>query len=99
VELGRIVVPISITRSGIVIDGYARLQIASELDIFCPWVVEDVGDDQIRSLARTLNLARRQLDSEQKRQLIAAELIEDDNAAKLGESRRSFNLIAWRATR
>lgn len=57
-EIGRILVPITVTASGIVIDGYARLQIAGELGIPCPWMVEDIGDDQIKSLARTLNLAR-----------------------------------------
>ena len=93
-ELGRILVPISITAAGVLIDGYARLQIAGELNLFCPWIVEYIGTDQIDSLARTLNLARRQLDADQKRQLIADELVEDAEAAKLGQDRRSFNLIA-----
>jgi ParB-like chromosome segregation protein Spo0J len=51
-----------------VIDGNYRKAIADELGYDCPEVVQaGLTDDEKRTLARALNLARRQLSQEQKR--------------------------------
>ena len=46
-----------------IIDGSYRKQIADELGYDCPEIVQPgLADDELRTLARALNLARRQLD-------------------------------------
>ena len=68
-------VPITLDQHGNVIDGHHRKQIADELGVHCPRVICDYADpEQVRELAFTLNLARRHLTREQKRELIAAEI-------------------------
>ena len=60
-----------------IIDGNFRKQIANELGYDCPEIVQPgLDEDEKRALARALNLARRQLNSEQKRKLIADQLKE-----------------------
>lgn len=60
---------------GHLLDGHHRVQIAEELGIDCPSEVRHVADhDQARDIALTLNLARRHLNREQKRALIAGEI-------------------------
>ncbi len=60
-----------------VIDGNYRKTIADELGYDCPEIVQDgLTDEEKRTLARALNLARRQFTQEQKRQLIADQLRE-----------------------
>jgi ParB-like chromosome segregation protein Spo0J len=55
-----------------IIDGGYRKAIADELGYDCPEIVQaGLTQEEMRTLARALNLARRQLTPEQKRQLIA----------------------------
>jgi hypothetical protein len=63
-----------------IIDGTYRKSIADELGYNCPEIVQGgLNEEEMRTLARALNLARRQLTSEQKRQLIADQLLETPN--------------------
>jgi hypothetical protein len=60
-----------------IIDGSYRKSIADELGYDCPEIVQEgLTEEEMRTLARALNLARRQLTQEQKRQLIADQLRE-----------------------
>jgi site-specific DNA-methyltransferase (adenine-specific)/site-specific DNA-methyltransferase (cytosine-N4-specific) len=60
-----------------VIDGNHRKRIADELGYECPEVVkDDLTEQEKRTLARALNLARRQLDQASKRAIIADQLRE-----------------------
>jgi ParB-like chromosome segregation protein Spo0J len=60
-----------------VVDGSYRKQIADELGYDCPEIVRsDLTEEDARIMARALNLARRQLNREQKRQIIADQLRE-----------------------
>jgi ParB-like chromosome segregation protein Spo0J len=60
-----------------IIDGNYRRAIADELGYDCPEIVQaGLTEEETRTLARALNLARRQLSQDQKRQLIADQLRE-----------------------
>jgi len=60
-----------------VIDGKYRRKIAEELKYDCPEiVVPNLNDEELRAMARALNLARRQLTTSQKRAIIADQLAE-----------------------
>jgi len=80
IAVSGVMVPILVDSDGPVrkiIDGNYRKQIAQELGYDCPEIVQsDLDEDEKRTLARCLNLARRQLTQEQKRQLVADQLIE-----------------------
>ncbi len=80
-----IVVPVVVDQHGRLLDGHHRRQIADELQIDCPIEVRQVTDDEdARNVAFTLNLARRHLSREQRRELIAREA-----AARPGDSDRA----------
>lgn len=71
-----ILVPVTVDQHGRIIDGHNRHAIATELGIDCPTrTVVVADDDEAMHLALTLNTARRHLTQEQKRQIIASELI------------------------
>jgi hypothetical protein len=60
-----------------IIDGSHRKKIANEFGYDCPEIVQaGLEEEEKRTLARALNLARRQLNTDQKRQLIADQLEE-----------------------
>jgi ParB-like chromosome segregation protein Spo0J len=68
-------VPITVDQHGRILDGHNRAAIAVELGIECPRVVVEVADDDDAwSRALALNLGRRHLTREQKRDVIRAEL-------------------------
>lgn len=75
-----VLVPILVDSAGPrrkIIDGNYRKAIADELGYDCPEIVQEgLTEEEKRTLARALNLARRQLNTEQKRQLIADQLAE-----------------------
>src|SRR4051794_9765304 len=75
-----VLVPILVDGDGPVrgvIDGNHRRRIAEELGVDCPEVVKaGLTDREKRTLARALNLARRQLDQAARRALIADQLRE-----------------------
>ena len=65
------------TEDGRVIDGNNRKRLAAELGVVCPEQVQvGLSEEDARALARSLNLARRQLNRQQRRQLVADQLRE-----------------------
>jgi hypothetical protein len=73
-----IVVPVVEDQHGNVLDGHHRVRIAAELGIGYPTELRNVADDdEARRVAFALNLARRHLTREQRRQLIAREITAD----------------------
>ncbi len=81
-----IVVPVVVDQHGRLLDGHHRRRIADELGIDCPVEVHQVTDDEdARQVALTLNLTRRHLSREQRRELIAREA-----AARPGDSDRAI---------
>ncbi|MFC6017237.1 ParB N-terminal domain-containing protein [Plantactinospora solaniradicis] len=70
-----VLVPVVKDQHGRILDGHNRAWIADELGVeYRVDVVQVADDDQARTVARTLNLARRHLSREQKRRLIADEI-------------------------
>ena len=69
-------VPVEVDEDGELLDGFHRLELCAELGIDCPRrVIDNLGDDRAkREYARSINLARRHLTPEQKRQLISEQL-------------------------
>ena len=80
IAVNGVLVPILVDGGGPrrhIIDGNTRKRIADGLGYDCPEIVQaGLTDEEQRTLARALNLARRQLDNEQKRQLVADQLRE-----------------------
>jgi hypothetical protein len=80
IAVNGVLVPILVDSDGPIrgiIDGNHRKKIANELGYDCPEIVQaGLDEDEKRALARALNLARRQLNTEQKRQIIADQLRE-----------------------
>jgi hypothetical protein len=80
IAVNGVLVPILVDGGGPrskIIDGNYRRAIADELGYDCPEIVHaGLSEEEKRTLARALNLARRQLTQEQKRQLIADQLRE-----------------------
>jgi hypothetical protein len=77
IAVNGVLVPILVTEDNHIIDGNYRRAIADELGYDCPEIIQaGLSDDEKRTLARALNLARRQLSQEQKRQLVADQLRE-----------------------
>ena len=80
IAVNGVLVPIIVDSDGPIrkiIDGNYRKQIAEELGYDCPEIVQpDLEDDEKRTLARCLNLARRHFTNEQKRELISDQLFE-----------------------
>ena len=79
IALSGVLVPILVDCDGPVrriIDGSHRKEIADDLGYECPEVVHQGEEDELRALARALNLARRHMNREQKRQIIADQLRE-----------------------
>lgn len=68
-------VPIDVDEAGDVLDGHHRQRIAAELGMECPSrTVSGMSEQQKREHALTVNLARRHLSTQQRRQLIAREI-------------------------
>ncbi|MGK0722604.1 ParB N-terminal domain-containing protein [Leucobacter sp. W1478] len=71
-----IVTPVMVDQRGRVLDGHHRLKVARDLGIVCPVIVHPVTDDaEAWGLALAVNAARRQLNREQRRELIRRELM------------------------
>ena len=74
IQANGVLVPITVDQHGTIIDGHHRQQIAHELGIPCPRIVQEFATDQKRhNAALGLNLKRRHLTREQFRELIATE--------------------------
>ena len=69
-------VPIEVDEDGNILDGHHRAAIAEELGIDCPQVVVSNFDTETakRTVALLLNLSRRHLTRQQKREVIAASI-------------------------
>ncbi len=103
IAVSGVVVPIVVWPKGritFIIDGSYRKKIADQLGYECPELVRsDLTEEEARIMARALNLARRQLDREQKRKLIVDQLRETpDRSARwiakmLGVSNRTVSSI------
>jgi ParB-like chromosome segregation protein Spo0J len=80
IAVNGVLVPILVDSDGPrrkIIDGNYRKQIADELDYDCPEIIHaGLDEEEKRTLARALNLARRQFSAEQKREVIADQLRE-----------------------
>ena len=80
IAVNGVLVPIMVDSTGPrrkIIDGNYRKAIAEELGYDCPEMVhEGLTEDEMRTLARAMNLARRQFSTDQKRHLIADQLHE-----------------------
>ncbi|NLP64359.1 ParB N-terminal domain-containing protein [Paraburkholderia sacchari] len=75
IEAHGVLIAILVDEHGDVIDGHHRQKLAAELGVECPREVRDgLSDEQKRTMARTLNTARRMLTREQRRALIADQL-------------------------
>ena len=71
-------VPIVVDENGSVIDGHHRKEIADRLGVPCPRnTARDLDETGKRTLACSLNLDRRHLNREQKREVIAKSLMAD----------------------
>jgi hypothetical protein len=75
-----VLVPILVDSDGSlrhIIDGNHRKEIADELGYDCPEIVQaGLEEDEKRALARALNLARRQMDIDDKRQIVRDQIQE-----------------------
>ena len=80
IAVNGVLVPILVDSDGPcrkIIDGNYRKQIANDLGYECPEISQPgLNEEEKRTLARALNLARRQLNTDQKRALIADQLRE-----------------------
>ncbi len=80
ISVNGVVVPILVDSDGPkrkIIDGNYRKQIAEELGYDCPEIVHpNLQEEEMRTLARALNLSRRHLTQEQKREMIADQIEE-----------------------
>jgi site-specific DNA-methyltransferase (adenine-specific) len=75
-------VPIIVDQDGNIIEGFHRQRACDELRIFCPREVRHFETDAERfELALRLNCRRRQLNRQQKRELIAVYLLRDPQIA------------------
>lgn len=90
IEANGIQVPILVDEQGRVIDGHHRQKIASELGIDCPSrTVTGKSEVELRTLALSLNLDRRHLNREQRRNLVAASLKADPQLSNREHARRT----------
>lgn len=82
-------VPITVGPDGRIIDGHHRDEIARKYDLHCPRVTAQGDEQKLRSLAFSLNLHRRHLTREQKRQIIAESLKADPQLSNREHARRT----------
>jgi hypothetical protein len=67
-----IIHPVEVDEEGNILDGHHRFSIAEQLGIHCPTIVrKGMTEEQKRNYARSMNVARRHLNSAQKRAIIA----------------------------
>src|SRR5271165_3285372 len=78
IAINGVQVPIVRDEKGYILDGFARAKIAKELGYECPsTTVKGLTEQEKRSQVRALNLARRHLDYQAKRLIIADEIKEN----------------------
>lgn len=84
-----VLVPIIVSPGGEIIDGHHRAEIARRLGVHCPEVVKHGAATELRTFAYSLNLNRRHLTREQRRDLIAQSLRQDPQLADREHARRT----------
>lgn len=84
-----VLVPIIVSPGGEIIDGHHRAEIARRLGIICSEVVKHGEPAELRTFAYSLNLNRRHLTREQRRDLIAQSLRQDPQLADREHARRT----------
>jgi len=84
-----VLVPIVVSTGGQIIDGHHRAEIARRLGIHCPEVIKQGDPTELRTFAYSLNLNRRHLSREQRRDLIAQSLREDPQLSNREHARRT----------
>lgn len=74
-----VLIPVEYDEDGNILDGHHRVQICDELGIsdFPKFIRKGLTEAEKRTHARNLNIARRHLNREQRRELIAADLKDD----------------------
>ena len=73
IERFGVLVPVAVDQDGNILDGHHRRRIAAEVGALCPTITHHCLDDgERREIARTLNMDRRQLDVDQRREVVAA---------------------------
>lgn len=82
-------VPITVDENRSVIDGHHRKEIAERLGVDCPRrFAMDLSDEQKRTLALSLNLDRRHLTREQKREVLTKSLTADPGLSDREHAKR-----------
>lgn len=84
-----VLVPIIVSPGGEIIDGHHRAEIARKYGIHCPEVVKHGDPTELRTFAYSLNLNRRHLSREQRRELIALSLKQDPGLPDLQHAKRT----------
>lgn len=83
-------VPILVDENKSIIDGHHRAEIAERLGIECPRrLAIDLSDEQKRTLALSLNIARRHLNRDQRRRLIASSVLADPHLSNRQHAERT----------
>lgn len=90
IRVNGIQVPVIVDEDGVAIDGHHRQRIAEQLGVRCPTVVKSgLTDAEKRTMALNLNLHRRHLTREQKRQIVEASLKADPQLSDREHARRT----------
>lgn len=84
-----VLVPIIVSPGGEIIDGHHRAEIARRHGLHCPEVVKHGDATELRTFAYSLNLNRRHLTREQRRDLIAQSLRQDPQLADTVHAKRT----------
>ncbi len=94
IGINGILVPILIDEDRQIIDGCHRHRIATDLGYQCPEIVQEgLSDEEKRLLARALNLSRRQLSQEEKRQVTATFENRGESGATLSRTAASQQVV------
>jgi len=87
IEKWGVLVPIAMDQHGRIIDGHHRSRIADEMGVDYQVITHDIANDaDAEELARTLNMDRRHLEPEQRRELVAHLRGEGHSYRAIGEA-------------
>lgn len=89
IEKSGVLVPVVVNHEGQIIDGHHRAEIADELRITWPSQTVSGTPAEMRSMAYALNLHRRHLNSEQRKELIRRSLTSDPELSNREHARRT----------
>ena len=91
-----VLVPVAMDQHGRIIDGHHRSRIADELGVDYQVITHDIANDaDAEELARTLNLDRRHLEVDQRRELVAHLRLEGHSYRAIGEALNVDPKTAW----